>query len=250
MAGMVVLVCVAWYTLATSTSLPREPHPGNLFFSADTNPPDTSRFPFSTTGLDTTGNLVANGRARYFIPFGENLGFQAGAEYFRFLGRQEGQFDVGLVDRYKSFQAGLFSSFKRVEFKEYSAGGTLGQASVAMDYLFSRGRIGVFGTKSFLDNPVLQRMGISRTLFRETYLSVVDQVGGSTQIGLHKDSYIEGNLGALFRRGGSNRPGGSVRFVQPLNAHWAFTVEAGLNETLVGADDNGRFVAEVEAVEL
>ncbi len=83
-------------------------------------------------------------------------------------------------------------------------------------------------------------MALSRNIFRETYLSVVDQVGGSTQIGLYKDAYMEGNLGALFRQGGSNRPGGMVRFVQPLNPRWAFTLEAGLNETLVGANDSGR----------
>ena len=87
-----------------------------------------------------------------------------------------------------------------------------------MDYLFSRGRIGMFGTKSFLDDPVLGRLELRPGVFRETYLKVVDQIGGSTQIGLHKDAFIEGNLGALFRRGGSNRPGGTVRFVQPLNA--------------------------------
>ncbi len=80
-------------------------------------------------GPDTTGNLTVNGRARYFAPFGENFALQAGGEYFRYLDRQEGQFDVGLVNRYKNFQAGLFSSFKRVELKEYSAGGTLGQAA-------------------------------------------------------------------------------------------------------------------------
>jgi len=192
-------------------------------------------------GPDTTGNLTANARARYFAPFGENLAFQAGAEYLRHLGRQEGQADIGLVDRYKNFQAGLFASFKRVQLKDYQSGGTLGQAAVAMDYLFSRGRIGAFGTKSFLDEPVLSRIEIRPGVYRETYLRVVDQLGGSTQIGLYKDSFIEGNMGVLFRRGGSNRPGGTVRFVQPINSHWAFTVEAGLNETLVGKDDSGRF---------
>ncbi len=192
-------------------------------------------------GLDTTGNLVLNGKGRFFAPFGENFALQTEAEYFRFLDRQEGQFDVGLVNRYKNFQAGLFSSFKRVHLKEFHAGGTLGQAAVAMDYLFPRGRIGMYATKSFLDDPVIHRVGVSRTVFQETYLNVVDQIGGSAQIGVHGDAYLEGNLGALFRQGGSNRPGGSVRFVQPINRHWAFTAEAGLNETLVGPDDSGRF---------
>ena len=197
-------------------------------------------------GPDTTGNLTVNGRARFFTPVGDNFGLQAGGEYFRFLGRQEGQFDVGLVDRYKNFQAGLFSSFKRVQMKEYDSGGTLGQASVAMDYLFKRGRIGAFGTKAFLDEPVLRRLELRPGVFQEDYLRVVDQIGGSTQIGLYKDAFIEGNLAALFRRGGSNRPGGTVRFVQPLNPHWALTLEAGLNETRVGSNDNGRFAVGVQ----
>ena len=191
-------------------------------------------------GADTTGNLAVTGKARYFSPFGDTHALQAEAEYMRYRDRQEGQFDIGLVNRYKNFQAGLFSSFKRVELKDYRGGGTLGQAAVGLDYLFSRGRIGMFGTKAFLDNPVIRRVGLSRNIFDETYLKVVDQIGGSTQIGLYKDSYIEGNLGAMFRQGGSNRPGGMVRFVQPVNSHWAFTVEGGLNETLIGQNNSGR----------
>jgi len=193
-------------------------------------------------GPDRTGNLSVSGRARFFAPFGEGHALQAQGEYLRYADRQEGQFDVGLLDRRGSFQAGLFSSFKRVQLKDYAAGGTLGQAAGSLDYVFSRGRIGAFGTKSFLDEPVIRRVGLGRSLFEETYLRVVDQVGGSTQIGLYKNTYVEGNLGVLFRRGGSNRPGGTIRLVQPLNSHWAFTVEAGLNETLIGQNDSGRVV--------
>ncbi len=193
-------------------------------------------------GPDRTGNLSVSGRARFFTPFGEGHALQAQGEYLRYADRQEGQFDVGLLDRRGSFQAGLFSSFKRVQLKDYAAGGTLGQAAGSLDYVFSRGRIGAFGTKSFLDEPVIRRVGLGRSLFEETYLRVVDQVGGSTQIGLYKNTYVEGNLGVLFRRGGSNRPGGTIRLVQPLNSHWAFTVEAGLNETLIGQNDSGRVV--------
>ena len=193
-------------------------------------------------GPDTTGNLTVTGKARFFTPFGEGHALQAQGEYLRYSDRQEGQFDVGLLDRRGGFQAGLFSSFKRVELKAFQAGGTLGQAAVTLDYVFSRGRVGAFGTKSFLDEPVIGRVGLGRNLFLETYLNVVDQVGGSTQIGLYKNSYVEGNLGMLFRKGGSNRPGGTVRFVQPLSSHVAFTAEAGLNETLLGQKDTGRVV--------
>ncbi len=193
-------------------------------------------------GPDTTGNLSFTGKGRFFSPFNEVTAFQAEAEYLRYHDRQEGQFDLGLVNRFRNTQFGLFSSFKRVDLREYQSGGTLGQAAMAVDYLFPRGRIGMFGTKAFLDNPVISRVGLSRNIFEESYLKVVDQIGGSTQIGLHKDSYIEGNLGALFRRGGSNRPGGTLRFVQPFSQSWAFTVEAGLNETRVGPDNSGRVV--------
>ncbi len=193
-------------------------------------------------GPDTTRNLSVTGKARFFTPFGDGHALQAQGEYLRYADRQEGQFDLGLIDRRAGFQAGLFASFKRVHLKDYTAGGTLGQAALSLDYVFSRGRIGAFGTKSFLDEPVIGRVLLGGNLFRETYLRVVDQVGGSAQVGLHRNAYVEGNLGMLFRKGGDNRPGGTVRFVQPLSQHVAFTVEAGLNETLIGQNDSGRVV--------
>jgi hypothetical protein len=193
-------------------------------------------------GPDMTGNVTFTGKGRFFAPFNSSHAVQAEGEYLYYRDRQEGQFDIGLVNRYKNFQAGLFSSFKYANLREYQQGGTLGQGAVTLDYLFSRGRVGAFGTKGFLDNKVLGRRVLGPNIFEESYLKIVDQIGGSTQIGLRGDSYIEGNLGALFRRGGSNRPGGMVRFVQPINSLWAFTVEAGLNETLLGQNDSGRVV--------
>ncbi|HXG31915.1 MAG TPA: OmpA family protein [Bryobacteraceae bacterium] len=193
-------------------------------------------------GPDTTGNLSVTAKGRFFQPFAETHAFQAEGEYLRYFDRQEGQFDFGLVNRYKSFQAGIFSSFKRVDLKEFQAGGTLGQAGFALDYVFSRGRVGGFGTKAFLDDPVVRRAPVGLNAFEETRINVVDQIGGSVLVGLHKDAYAEGNFGALFRQGARNRPGGTFRFVQPIRPQWAFTFEAGLNETLVGVNDSGRFV--------
>ena len=37
-----------------------------------------------------------------------------------------------------------------------------------------------------------------------------------------------------------------MRFVQPFTAHWAFTAEVGLNETLVGANNSGRVAMGVQ----
>ena len=58
-------------------------------------------------------------------------------------GRKEGQFDIGLVNRWGNVQAGAFASFKYLDFSQYQIGGGLGQAAFLLDYVFSRGRIGV-----------------------------------------------------------------------------------------------------------
>ncbi|MBI4877134.1 MAG: OmpA family protein [Acidobacteria bacterium] len=194
-------------------------------------------------GADADHKLSFTGAARYFAPFSDRFALQAQGEYLYFRDRQEGQFDFGLLNRYKNFQGGLFSSFKHVNLSEFKAGGNLGQAAMTLDYLFKQGRVGLFGTKGFLDNSVVNRQVISRNVMLESYLKIVDQVGGSTALGLHKDSYLEANLAYLKTRGGDSKPGGTIRFVQPINKYWAFTLEGGFNETLVGRDHSGRVVA-------
>lgn len=196
-------------------------------------------------GADDQGRVTFSGRGRYFAPFSTNFALQAQAEYLYFRDRKEGQFDIGLVNRIGNIQAGLFSSFKNVQLREFGAGGTLGQAALTFDYLFARGRIGIFGTKGYLDNPVLRRYAITRTLHEETYLKIVDQVGAATSIALGKRSYLEGNLGYLKSRAGEDRPGGTLRFVFPVNEHWALTLEGGMNETYLSRDYNGRVVGGV-----
>ncbi len=202
---------------------------------------------FSLLGLnigpDSDRNVTFTGSARYFAPFKNNFAVQAQGEYLYFRDRQEGQFDLGLVNRYKNFQGGLFSSFKHVNVREFSQGGTLGQAALTLDYLFKHGRVGVFGTKGFMDNVVVNRHALSRNVFDETYLKIVDQAGASTTLALYKDSYLEANLAYLRSYGGDDKPGGTIRFVKPINKFFAFTLEGGFNETLVGRDHSGRVVA-------
>ena len=205
---------------------------------------------FSLVGVNigptTYGDLSFSGKGRFFSPFGTHHALQAEGEYMyyrganRIEGRQEGQFDVGLVNRWRNLQVGAFASFKHVRLSQYQSGGTLGQAAFTLDYLFKRGRLGFFGTKGFLDEAVIGRRNLGPSSFLESYLKIIDQTGGSTQIGLYKDAYIEGNLGYLHRSSGDGRPGGMVRFVQPINPLVAFTVEAGLNETLITSKDSGR----------
>lgn len=188
------------------------------------------------------GNISVSGQGRTFVPFGERYAVQAQGEFLHYFGRDEGQMDLGLVTRFGKMQAGGFSSFKYVKFSEFENAGALGQASVTLDYVFNRGRVGFFGTKGFLDGAVVNRALLQRHLFQETYLKIVDQAGVSAAVGAWGDSWFEGNVGAMFRSGGSNKPGGTLRYIHPLSDKVALTFEGGLNETLITNNNTGRFV--------
>ncbi len=201
------------------------------------------------------GNVTVTGKGRFFAPFGkdEEHAVQAEGEYMYFPDRQEGQIDLGLVNRWSNLQLGLFNSMKYIQISSLGGGGTLGQGAVTLDYLFKYGRIGLFGTKGYLSQRTIARTPVQLipglttfNIFDETYLRIVDQIGGSTTVGLWKDAYMDANLGALFSHAGSNRPGGMIRLVQPINSMWAFTVEAGLNETMVGPTTSGRLAFGVQ----
>ena len=86
-------------------------------------------------GADSQGQLTFTGKGRFFNPFNDSVALQAEGEYMYFRDRQEGQFDLGLVNRYKQVQMGLFSSFKNVSIREFQNGGTLGQAAGACQEL-------------------------------------------------------------------------------------------------------------------
>jgi hypothetical protein len=197
-------------------------------------------------GNDTSGNLTVSGQARTFIPFAKHHAVQAQGEFMHWLDRDEGQVDLGLVNRWGSVQLGGFSSFKYVKFDEWQKSAGLGQAAFTADYIFNSGRVGFFGTKSFLDGSIVNEALIRRNIFEQTYIQVVDQAGVSTAfaawgVGGDKRAWFEGNAGALFRKGGSNRFGGMVRYVHPLTQGIALTLEGGMNETLVSDNNYGRF---------
>jgi uncharacterized cupredoxin-like copper-binding protein len=141
-----------------------------------------------------------------------------------------------------NIQVGGFGSFKYLNFKNYQSGGGLGQAAFLVDWIFSRGRIGLFGTKGFKNFAVMNRVNLGPSSFLETYARVVDQAGVNYLFGMWGNSYLEGNLGYLRRHEGSgrDRPGGAIKLVQPLSELVAFTAEVGLNETLLNLKDSGR----------
>ena len=195
-----------------------------------------------------------SGKGRFFGVFGEHYALQAQGEYMYTRGDKEGQFDIGLVDRVTPhIQAGLFASFKNVSLAGNSPG-TLGQAALTMDYIFKWGKLGVFGTKGFMDNRQIYYAAyvnpttgyISSDLFTQRILKIVDQAGVSGTIGLVGNTYLEGNIAYLKSVVNGDRMGGTLRFVFPINPKFAFTVEGGVNETLLGRGNDGRAVAGVQ----
>ena len=200
----------------------------------------------ANVGADDLGHTTASAKARYFSPVGDNTAFQAQGEYLYYRDRKEGQFDFGLVSRVKNFQGGAFGSLKHVNLNG-GMGVNLGQAAITGDYLFKYGKVGLFGTKGFMDGGlassnqvVLANGALSNNLYLEQYIRIVDQIGLSTTIGLHKHAYLEGNLGYLRSYGSVDRPGGTLRFIFPVNEYFALTAEGGVNETMIGGRTNGR----------
>jgi hypothetical protein len=207
---------------------------------------------FSNVGIDIgptmgggrTGKFTASGHGQFFSPFGASgmQAIQAQGEYMYYPGRQEGQFDIGLVQRFGNVQAGAFGSFKYLNFKQYQNGGALGQAAFLVDYLFNGGKVGVYGTKGFKNYAVLNSVTLAPGAFLQTYARIADQAGVDATFGVWGKAYLQGDFGIIIRHLDDNRPGASLKLVQPLTGRLAFTAEAGYNESYVAAHDSGRAV--------
>jgi hypothetical protein len=196
------------------------------------------------------GDFTFSGRGQFFSPFGGDgmRAVQAQGEFMYYPGRKEGQFDVGLVNRWKNIQAGGFASFKWIDFSQYQHGGGLGQASFLLDYVFNRGRVGAFVTRGFKNYAVLSSVTLAPGAFLETYARVVNQQGINFLFGTWGDASISGNLAYLkMREGGRDaRPGANLKLTQPVSDHVAFTVDAGYNETFVSSGGSGRLTFGLE----
>ena len=213
---------------------------------------------FSLLGLDIgptlgnrpTGDVTVQGRGQFFSPFGGDgtHAVQAEGEYIRYPGDQEGQFDIGLVNRWDHLEAGMFSSFKYIRLEDYANGGSMAQGALLLDYLFSRGRIGFFGTEGFKNTGALGTSALGLSSFLETYARPMNQIGVNAQVGAWGDAWFQGNFGYIHSRqvGESGRPGGELKLVQPLSKELAFTVTAGLNPTLITPKNYGELTFGME----
>lgn len=202
-----------------------------------------------TMGNRPDGDVTIQGSGRFFSPFGGDgsHAVQAQGEYLRYPGRQEGQFDIGLVNRWNRVQAGMFTSFKYIRLSGYDNGGSMGQAAFLLDYLFSRGRVGFYGTEGFKNTGALLMTPLGPTSFIETYARPMNQFGGNIQVGTWGDAWIQGNFGYIHSHSDSpNRPGGEIKLVQPFSRDLAFTVRAGLNPTLLTPKNTGELTVGLE----
>jgi len=203
-----------------------------------------------TGGPSRRGDFTMSGMGRFFSPFGADgtHAVQAQGEYIYNPQAQEGQFDVGLVNRWGNMQAGAFGSFKYLNYRQYQNGGSLAQAAFLLDYIFDRGRVGVFGTQGFKNTAVLNNVELAPGAYMQTYAQIVNQYGVDALVGVWGDAYLQGNVGYLRRNitGMRSTAGGELKLVQPITRHVAFTVEGDWQQTEVGNSGNGQILFGVQ----
>jgi hypothetical protein len=197
-------------------------------------------------GRANDSHITASAHGMFFAPFGadQNYAVQAQGQYNYFPGIQEGQFDIGLVDRVGPVQAGAFSSFKYINFGQYQQGSVVGQASFLFDYLFSGGKVGLYGTEGFKNYGVLNSVLLAPGAYEQTFARIDNQFGFSATVGAWGQAYVQGNAGVIFAHYEGNKPGFNIKLVQPIIRHLAFTADVGYNETYLnpkGANADVRF---------
>ena len=195
-----------------------------------------------TFGAGRSGDFTFSGRGQFFSPFGGDgtHAVQAQGEYMYYPGRKEGQFDIGLVNRWGNVQAGGFASVKWLDLGQYKNGGSLAQADFLVDYLFNGGRIGAFVTRGVKNYAVLNSVTLAPGAFLETYARVVNQQGVNFLFNAWGNAHFQGDLAYLqLREVHKARPGANLTLVQPITEHVAFTVGGSYNESLTSAPGSG-----------
>ncbi len=198
------------------------------------------------------GNFSAGGFAKAVIPFGngktpDQSGTHAvllGGEYLYWPNLQQGQFDVGLMERFRFFQATVAGSYVRTNFREYEGGASLGAVSLVLDFPFSYGKLSLFGQKSLKDDSAISRAILpiaGQVGLPDAFIKIQDQVGAGATIGMGP-AYLEVSGAYKKSRGAgeSDRPTGMAKLVLPVSEMFAITAEASVNTTFQNVNDGGR----------
>ena len=191
-----------------------------------------------TFGDTKTGDWTFAAQGDVLVPFGtaHTFGVQTRGQFLEYDGRREGQIDIGLLQRWRQVQGGVFMGIKSAELGLTGSGAVLGQAAFTLDVFQHNYRINAFVTRGFRDAASLGQTS--------SLLGIVDQAGGGGQVRLLPRTYIEGNL--VYLHGATaltdHRLGAMIRGVHHIRRQFGLTAELTLNETLVGPTNNGRVV--------
>ena len=92
------------------------------------------------------------------------------------------------------------------------------------------------------NDAVINRIAIARNVFTEYYLQTIDQAGVEHPGWLWAIPTSKATS-AISRARRSRSRRRNCRFVFPLSDRFAFTLEGGMNETMLSRDNTGRVVA-------
>lgn len=204
-----------------------------------------------TWGKGRTGKYTFNASGRVLVPFGPGkaFGLQTQGEYMFYPGRQEGQFDTGLMYRHGKFQYGVSGSFKAANLRSEASPGSLSHATLGLDVILTDLRFGIFGSKGLQETDVVT---LSETIgapgpsgqpliATEQLLHTIDQLGGTVQFELIPNAWLDANLAYLHRYtpGASDTLGGAIRVSALVFTNVALTAQLDINESFVGPDTTG-----------
>ncbi len=199
-----------------------------------------------TFGSGRTGDYTYNGNGGVLKPFGpgKTFGVQAQGEYLFYPGRQEGQFDTALIYRRDILQFGIAASFKAANLRAEASTGSLSHASLTFDVLLPNVRFGAFGSKGLRETHVVtlsESLGVGSIVANERLLHTIDQLGGTVQVELMPDLWIDGHIAYLHRHapGVGDTAGGAARLSALLASNVAFTVRLDVNESFIGPNPVG-----------
>jgi hypothetical protein len=196
-------------------------------------------------GTGQTGNFTYNGSALFLGSFGSTrtFGIQAQGEYMFYPGRQEGQFDAGLLYRRGPLQFGAGGSFKTANLRAEASSGSLSHATLTLDVLLPTVRFGIFGSKGLRETDVVTLsevvgppgLGGSPIIAMERLLHTADQLGGAFQVQIVPNTWVDANLEWLHRHapGVSDTAGFAARLSRLFLPGIVGTIQLDINESFL-----------------
>jgi hypothetical protein len=201
-----------------------------------------------TWGAARTGNYTVNAAGRLLKSFGpqRTFGVQTEGEYLWYPGRHEGQLDAALLYRRATWQASLGASAKSAALNAEAEPGTLTEATIGVDRLFSTIRFGLFGSKGLKSRDVVGATeaigspvgGTQPVAVTERLIHSVDTLGAHAQLDLVPSTWwLDANLALLNRHapGVSNTAGGAVRLSRQFAPWLVGMLQVDVNESFVNS---------------